>query len=320
MSVIDDLTLGSATIRQSIGVANISQGFTGFDGILGLGPDRLTLNTLQNERNETIPTVTDVSCKSFLKLLSIHLPMLTDLPPPRYQNLAQQGMIPSALVGISIPLTTANTGTDAGSLDFGAPDTSQTTSAINFVPITNTNPSSEFWGIDQSITWVPHPKYNLKSPNQPYGLQRSYGDQKIPILSTTAGIVDTGTTLLFVATEAFNAYVNATNATMDSATGMLVVNNATNLQSLFFQMGSVGRTSLILISLPKLLFWHPMPPPFPLQNTLEFTANAQIFPRSLNEQIGGDNASTYLIMQDIGHGSGQGFDFNNGFTWLYVNL
>jgi hypothetical protein len=45
-------------------------------------------------------------------------------------------------------------------------------------PITKTYPAREFWGIDQSIQ---------------YGKSTS-------ILKTTAGIVDTGTTLIYIAT------------------------------------------------------------------------------------------------------------------------
>lgn len=45
--------------------------------------------------------------------------------------------------------------------------------------ITSTSPASNYVGINQSIT---------------------YGTSKAPILNTTAGIVDTGTTLLLIAT------------------------------------------------------------------------------------------------------------------------
>ena len=63
---------------------------------------------------------------------------------------------------------------------------------MNFVPITSTSPANAYWGIDQSI---------------------SYGDETI--LDTTAGIVDTGTTLLLLATDAFQAYQKATGGVLD---------------------------------------------------------------------------------------------------------
>jgi len=56
-----------------------------------------------------------------------------------------------------------------------------------------------------------------------------------------------------------------------------------------------------------------------MQNApLEFTANAQIWPRSLNSEIGGDSSSTYLIFVDSGSPSGKGSDFVNSFTFLCV--
>ena len=53
-----------------------------------------------------------------------------------------------------------------------------------------------------------------------------------------------------------------------------------------------------------------------LQVTYEFTANAQIFPRSLNTVIGGTSGNIYLVVGDIGKPSGQGLDFINGYAFL----
>ena len=58
---------------------------------------------------------------------------------------------------------------------------------------TSTTPAAYYWGIDQTIT---------------YGTSTS-------ILSNNAGIVDTGTTLLLIATDAFQKYQQATGATLD---------------------------------------------------------------------------------------------------------
>jgi hypothetical protein len=52
------------------------------------------------------------------------------------------------------------------------------------------------------------------------------------------------------------------------------------------------------------------------QVTYEFTANAQIWPRSLNTEIGGTNRSIYLVVADIGANSGSGLDFINGYVFL----
>lgn len=67
------------------------------------------------------------------------------------------------------------------------------TGAITFTPITKTSPASQYWGIDQTIT---------------------YGSSGSALL-TSSGIVDTGTTLLLIATDAFQAYEKAIGATLD---------------------------------------------------------------------------------------------------------
>jgi len=67
------------------------------------------------------------------------------------------------------------------------------TGDINYVPITKTSPASNYWGIDQTV---------------------SYGQGGTTLLKAS-GIVDTGTTLLLLATDAFHAYQKATGATID---------------------------------------------------------------------------------------------------------
>jgi pepsin A len=52
------------------------------------------------------------------------------------------------------------------------------------------------------------------------------------------------------------------------------------------------------------------------QNTYTLTPNAQIWPRSLNTDIGGEKGSIYLIVSDLGTASGQGLDFINGYAFL----
>jgi hypothetical protein len=54
------------------------------------------------------------------------------------------------------------------------------------------------------------------------------------------------------------------------------------------------------------------------KNTYSLSPNAQIWPRMLNTAIGGTANDIYLIVTDLGSNSGQGFDFINGFTFLYV--
>ena len=68
------------------------------------------------------------------------------------------------------------------------------TGDITYTPITTTSPASMYWGINQDVT---------------------YGQNGTSLLSGNAGIVDTGTTLLLIATDAFQKYQQATGATLD---------------------------------------------------------------------------------------------------------
>jgi len=233
---------GLSISGQSIGVASTSQGFAGVDGILGIGPVDLTLGTLSPATGTTIPTVTD--------------------------NLFSKGTISAHSIGISFEPSI--TGNDLnGEITWGGVDSSKLTGAITTIPVTKTSPSSEFWGINESIR---------------YGASTT-------ILATTAGIVDTGTTLILIASNGFSAYTKATGAVNDNATGLLRITTAqfNKLQSLFFIAGGA---------------------------TFELTANAQLWPRSLNTDIGGISSRIYLIVANLGTPSGEGFDFVNGFAFL----
>ncbi|KAH9170221.1 aspartic peptidase A1 [Lactarius sanguifluus] len=182
--------------------------------------------------------------------------------------LFSQGIIPADLVSVSFEPTT-NVSAPNGELTFGGTDSTKFTGTIMFIPVTTTFPASEFWGINGSIR---------------YGASTT-------ILSTTAGIIDTGTTLILIATDAFNRYKTATGAVLDASTGLLKITSTqfSNLQSLFFTAGGIS---------------------------FELTANAQIWPRSLNTFIGGTTGSIYLVVNDIGSPTGSGLDFINGYTFL----
>ncbi|KAJ7511570.1 aspartic peptidase domain-containing protein [Mycena galericulata] len=238
----DTVTLapGLVITKQSIGVASKSTGFTGVDGILGIGPVDLTQGTL-SKASSTIPTVTD--------------------------NLFSQGTISSDVIGISFEPATSDDD-ENGSIAFGGTDKSKFTGSIAYTDLTTTSPASDYWGINQSI---------------------KYGSTTI--LASTAGIVDTGTTLVLIATNAFTKYKKATGGVLDSTTGLLRITSAqfAALSDLDFVIGS---------------------------KTYSLTPNAQIWPRSLNSAIGGKAGDIYLVVADLGSDSGQGLDFINGYAFL----
>jgi len=189
------------------------------------------------------------------------VPTITD-------NLFRQGTITANQIGISFQPTNSESITN-GELTFGGTDSSKLTGSVSFAPITSTSPASLFWGINQSIR---------------FGASTS-------ILSTTAGIVDTGTTLILISSDAFTRYQRATGGVNDANTGLLRLTTAqfNSLQSLFFLINGV---------------------------TFELTANAQAFPRNLNTLIGGSANSVYLIVNSIGTPTGEGLDFINGYAFL----
>lgn len=191
----------------------------------------------------------------------------TSTVPTVTDNLFSQKTTSAHSVAVSFEPTTSDAVTN-GELTFGGTDSSKFTGSITFVPITSTSPASEFWGINESI--------NFGGTN---------------ILSSTAGIVDTGTTLILIATNAFSAYEKATGAVLDNTTGLLRVTTAqfNALKNLNFVIGGV---------------------------TFALTPNAQIFPRSLNAEIGGVAGDIYLIVNSIGTPSGEGLDFINGYAFL----
>ncbi|KAG8221341.1 aspartic peptidase domain-containing protein [Butyriboletus roseoflavus] len=238
---LDTVTLTSSLVidQQSIGVASSAQGVNGFDGILGLGPIDLTGNTVNNTLQ--VPTVTD--------------------------NLYTQKKIAEEVLGVFFaPVSEPNSN---GELTFGGYDSSAITSAVNYVPITTTSPASNYWGIDQSISYA-----------------------GTTVMSSTAGIVDTGTTLILLASDAFQTYQSLTGATLDFNTNLLMINSTqyANLKTLSFNVGNT---------------------------TYDLTPNAQIWPRSLNAAVGGDSSAIYLVVNNIGWSSGTGpFNFCNGYGFL----
>ncbi|KAG1842527.1 acid protease [Suillus subalutaceus] len=181
-------------------------------------------------------------------------------------NLYTQKTISSEVLGVFF--APASSDDSGGELTFGGYDASKITGDINYVSITSTSPANTYWGIDQSI---------------------SYGDTVI--LAETAGIVDTGTTFILIASDAFDKYQSATGATFDESTEMLKISSDQydQLSSLYFTTGGV---------------------------TYELTPNAQIWPRSLNTDIRGTTDSIYLIIGSTGSSSGSGLDFVNGYCFL----
>lgn len=176
----------------------------------------------------------------------------TSSVPTVTDNLYSQGLISSEVIGISYNPTTSES-TANGELTFGGTDSSKYSGTLSYVSLTSTYPASAYWGINESIT---------------------YGTSGTTVLSSTAGIVDTGTTLVLIATNAYDKYVSLTGASLDESTGLLKISSTkySSLQSLFFNIGGIS---------------------------YELTKNAQTWPRALNTYIGGSSSSIYLVVGDV---------------------
>ncbi|KAH9858562.1 aspartic peptidase A1 [Lenzites betulinus] len=187
------------------------------------------------------------------------IPTVTD-------NLASQHVIIEKLVSISFtPTNSQDPGN--GELTFGGIDPSKFLGSIHMVPLTHTFPASRYFGIDQSIAYGP-----------------------TTIMTNTAGIVDTGTSLIYIPTESFQRYQQETGGVFDENTGLLRITPAQfdKLHSLFYNINGA---------------------------TFELVPNAQIWPRSLNSVINGQPNAVYLIVADIGQVDAP-FSFINGQMWL----
>ncbi|KAG2067654.1 aspartic peptidase A1 [Suillus decipiens] len=121
---LDELRIGNF-IRLTIpwmqfGVASTSQGIAA-DGVLGIGPTSLSLNTLPDSPGQTIPTFTE-------RLAIQHI------------------------VGIFFQPLVANK-VDNGEICFGGTNPNSFIRPMTYTDVVTTGPSSRYWGINQRITF-----------------------------------------------------------------------------------------------------------------------------------------------------------------------
>ncbi|KAG2352561.1 aspartic peptidase domain-containing protein [Suillus spraguei] len=196
---------------------------------------------------------------------------LDDTIPTITDCLYDQHKISRHVVGIFLRPITADRGTQWGEVTFGGIDHDSDT--------TNNPASSDYWGIDLRIT---------------------YGDTEISeILGNTAGVVDSGISLIKIASDAYEKYQDKTGGIVDGATGLLRISRDQydDLEDLNFHFGN---------------------------RVFVLTRDAQIWPRSLNTRLdGGRTHIIYLVIKNIGTESGGGHDFVLGATFIqrfYVML
>ncbi|KAG2366830.1 aspartic peptidase domain-containing protein [Suillus spraguei] len=205
---------------------------------------------------------------------TLSLGALIDEPHERIPTITdylhKQGRIDQRIVGVFFQPTTTEADSLCGELSFGGPDKTKCIGNIVYTRVTTIPTASNYWGINQKIT---------------------YGSTEI--LGTTAGIIDSGSTFLYIASDAFEQYQTATGGIHDEITGHLTITltQYMALQNLNFHIEG---------------------------QIFSLSRNAQIWPRPLNYKLHGnaDLNAIYLIVKDIGTRSGTGEDFNLGYVFL----
>ncbi|KAI8061768.1 aspartic peptidase domain-containing protein [Gongronella butleri] len=143
--------------------------------------------------------------------------------PTVVNNAYKQGLISEQVVGISFaPINDSSTSANNGEMTLGGVDASKYTGDLIYTPITTAHPAKLYWGID--ITAV------------------NYG-QTVLQTSTVAGIVDTGTTLIQLGTDIYNAFANQIpGATIDKDVGLLEIpaSSYPNLSNVSFTIGGAA--------------------------------------------------------------------------------
>jgi len=119
--------------------------------------------------------------------------------PTFMDNLYSQGTIATEVLGVYFhPESGSDTGDTNGELTLGGVDTTKYSGTLSYVPKSTVNPYSFYWGVAvSSIT---------------------YGSTTL--ITNVQAIVDTGTTLIYIPTSAYNLLLSLIGGTTDPNTGL----------------------------------------------------------------------------------------------------
>lgn len=123
----------------------------------------------------------------------------TNSVPTFMDNLFSQGSISSEVLGVSFrPESGSDTSDTNGELTLGGTDSSKFSGSLTYFPTLQSGSAAPYWGISiASFT---------------------YGSTSLA--SSATGIVDTGTTLIYIPTKAYNKFLSATGGSTDSSSGL----------------------------------------------------------------------------------------------------
>ncbi|KAL7933839.1 putative aspartic protease [Trichoderma chlorosporum] len=125
--------------------------------------------------------------------------------PTFLDNLYNQGSISTEVLGVSFKPESGSDSDDTnGELTLGGTDSSKYTGSLTYFPTLTSGDASAYWGISiASFT---------------------YGSTSLA--TSASGIVDTGTTLIYIPTKAYNAFLSATGGKTDNNSGLAVFSKA----------------------------------------------------------------------------------------------
>ncbi|KAJ2960292.1 hypothetical protein NQZ79_g4322 [Umbelopsis isabellina] len=191
--------------------------------------------------------------------------------PTVMDNALKEGLISTEVLGVYFaPISGSSTTANNGELTLGGVDSTKYTGSLTYTPITSSSPANAYWGIDVS------------------GI--SYGSKSVSS-GTLSGIVDTGTTLIYIQTAAYDSlYSNVAGYTVDSSTGLVKIPSSSysSLQNVEFTIGGA---------------------------TFTLTPAEYILPQDQVANWGGSSGNYYSLIGDIGSSSG-GLDFILGQKFL----
>ncbi|KAF7886473.1 hypothetical protein EAF00_010576 [Botryotinia globosa] len=119
--------------------------------------------------------------------------------PTFMNNLKSQGSITSEVLGVYFQPESGSDDDDTnGELTLGGVDSTKYTGALTYFPRATSGDASYYWGIN--IAGI------------------TYGTTSLATSAT--GIVDTGTTLIYIPTAAYNKFLSASGGRTDSSTGL----------------------------------------------------------------------------------------------------
>lgn len=119
--------------------------------------------------------------------------------PTFMDNLYKQGSIATEVLGVSFRPETGSDDDDTnGELTLGGIDTSKYSGSLTYFPTVTTGTAAAYWGLEIA----------------------KFSSGSTTLGGSTEGIIDTGTTLIYIPSAAFTKFLSATGGAVDTRSGL----------------------------------------------------------------------------------------------------